>query len=127
MAAGVSFACAGADAVPDNGADALESGRARFEKSCALCHGPDARGHGPFAALMKIEPPDLTGLTRANGGAFPFSEVYRGIDGRDRPLAHGTPDMPVWGLRLLREGGDETWVRGRIFELILYLESIQEP
>lgn len=107
--------------------DAAEAGRLRFETDCALCHGPDARGNGPFAALLNVTPPDLTGLARANGGRFPFSGVYRSIDGRDRPLAHGTEAMPVWGRRWKAEGGEETWVRGRVLELILYLESVQEP
>lgn len=107
--------------------DVLAEGRARFEESCALCHGLDARGHGPFAALLKVAPPDLTGLARAAGGGFPFSDAYRAIDGRDRLLAHGGADMPVWGARWLREGGDETYVRGRVLEVLLYLESLQQP
>lgn len=114
-------------AIAADDAGALEAGRTRFERECALCHGLDARGDGPFAALLRVVPPDLTGLARANGGRFPFTEVYRSIDGRDRPVAHGTEDMPLWGRRLKREGGDETWVRGRLLELILYVESLQEP
>lgn len=105
---------------------AVAAGRQRFEENCALCHGLDARGNGPFAALLNVKPPDLTVLARNAGGEFPFSRIYRRIDGRDLPLAHGTSDMPVWGSRLKREGGDETYVRGRIFEILLYLESLQQ-
>ena len=101
--------------------------RAVFEQNCALCHGIDARGNGPFAELLKVAPPDLTTLARTAGGTFPFSRVYRAIDGRDRLHAHGTADMPIWGERWVREGGDETYARGRIFEIMLYLESIQQP
>ena len=104
----------------------IEAGRVRFEHNCAICHGFDARGNGPFAELLNVKPPDLTLLSRAQGGDFPFTRVYRRIDGRDLPLAHGTADMPIWGARLKREGGDETWVRGRIFEIMLYLESLQQ-
>ena len=32
--------------------------------------------------------------------------------------------MPIWGQRLKREGGDETYVRGCLFEILLYLESL---
>ncbi|MBK6657912.1 MAG: c-type cytochrome [Proteobacteria bacterium] len=104
----------------------IEAGRQRFEMNCAICHGLDARGNGPFAELLNVKPPDLTLLSRAQGGDFPFSRVYRRIDGRDLPLAHGTRDMPIWGRRLKREGGDETYVRGRLFEIMLYLESLQQ-
>ena len=102
------------NAGPEGG---VAAGRQRFERNCAICHGFDARGNGP---------PDLTLLSRAQGGDFPFTRIYRRIDGRDLPLAHGTRDMPIWGSRLKREGGDETWVRGRIFEIMLYLESLQQ-
>jgi mono/diheme cytochrome c family protein len=106
---------------------ALAAGRAAFEESCALCHGVDGRGQGAFAGLLKVAPPDLTALARSHGGSFPFSEVYRRIDGRDRAPAHGTDEMPIWGRRWLREGGDETYVRGRVLEIMLYLESLQAP
>ena len=105
---------------------AVEVGRQRFEHSCAICHGLDARGNGPFAELLNVKPPDLTLLSRAAGGDFPFTRVYQRIDGRDLPLAHGTRLMPIWGQRLKREGGDETYVRGRILEIMLYLESLQQ-
>lgn len=115
----------GSDAHPplESGIDA---GRQRFEMNCAICHGLDARGNGPFAELLNVKPPDLTLLSRAQGGDFPFSRIYRRIDGRDLPLAHGTRAMPLWGQRLKREGGDETYVRGRLFEIMLYLESLQQ-
>ena len=114
---------AGASAPLESGIDA---GRQRFEMNCAICHGLDARGNGPFAELLNVKPPDLTLLSRAQGGDFPFSRIYRRIDGRDLPLAHGTRSMPIWGQRLKREGGDETYVRGRLFEIMLYLESLQQ-
>ena len=105
---------------------AVEAGRQRFEYSCAICHGLDARGNGPFAELLNVKPPDLTLLSPAAGADFPFTRVYQRIDGRDLPLAHGTRLMPIWGQRLKREGGEETYVRGRILEIMLYLESLQQ-
>ena len=104
----------------------IDAGRQRFESNCAICHGFDGHGNGPFAELLNVKPPDLTMLSRAQGGDFPFSRIYRHIDGRDLPLAHGTRAMPIWGQRLKREGGDETFVRGRLFEIMLYLESLQQ-
>ena len=119
-------ATAGRAAVTGAAELGIDAGRLRFEKNCAICHGLDARGNGPFAELLNVKPPDLTLLSRAEGGDFPFSRIYQRIDGRNLPLAHGTRAMPIWGQRLKREGGDETYVRGRMFEIMLYLESLQQ-
>jgi mono/diheme cytochrome c family protein len=106
---------------------ALAAGKERFERNCGICHGLDASGGGAFAEILKVEPPDLTVLSKRNNGSFPFTEVYNAIDGRNAPLAHGRAGMPIWGDRYKQsiEGGDETLVRGRILELILYLEFLQ--
>jgi mono/diheme cytochrome c family protein len=106
---------------------AIESGRDRFERNCGICHGIDGKGGGAFSEILKVNPPDLTILSRKNNGSFPFSDVYNAIDGRNTPLAHGREGMPIWGDRYKQsvEGGSETLVRGRILELILYLESLQ--
>lgn len=127
VAGGNTGAMAADSAATTDKGSALTAGRHRFEHNCAICHGIDARGNGPFADLLNVKPPDLTLLARAAAGDFPFSRVYRRIDGRDLPLAHGTSGMPIWGTRLQRDGGDETDVRGRLLEIMLYLESLQQP
>ena len=106
---------------------ALTLGKERFERNCSICHGVDGKGGGSFAGILKVDPPDLTVLTKNNNGSFPFTEVYNAIDGRNAPLAHGREGMPIWGDRYKQvvEGGSETLVRGRILELILYLDSLQ--
>lgn len=35
-------------------------GKAVFDKSCALCHGPAGKGDGPMAAGLDPKPQDLT-------------------------------------------------------------------
>jgi len=104
-----------------------ELGRQRYEDQCAICHGADARGAGPFVLLLKKVPPDLTRLSKDNGGHFPFERIYEAIDGRSLPDAHGSREMPIWGrqFKAMVEDGSETLIRGRIMELILYLRSIQ--
>ena len=42
-------------------------------------------------------PADLTKLSEANKGVFPFSRTYEIIDGRFEVETHGKRDMPVWG------------------------------
>jgi len=104
-----------------------KSGQARFAQYCAVCHGTDAKGNGPFANLMTTPPKDLTVLAKNNGGEFPFGRVYDSIDGRNLLKAHGTTDMPIWGREMKDEGlGGETDLRGRLVETIVYLRSIQQ-
>jgi mono/diheme cytochrome c family protein len=104
------------------------AGKTRFMESCAVCHGPQASGDGPYASLLNKKPTNLTLLAKNNGGEFPFSAVFDSIDGRGPNGAHGTRDMPVWGSHW-KSGtalGAETAVRGRILETIIYLRSIQK-
>lgn len=107
---------------------AFEAGRQRFEANCGICHGLDGKGMGAFAELLNVEPPDLTVLTKRNNGYFPFTDIYNAIDGRNLPLAHGREGMPIWGDRYKQAvaDGSETLVRGRILELILYIQWLQE-
>ncbi len=109
-------------------------GEKEFQQRCALCHGEDAKGDGPYSFALVFKPADLTQLLIKNDGVFPFIEIYLVIDGREIVKSHGTRLMPIWGDRY----SEETWsvvspqyaktlVRGRIFELLLYLYYIQEP
>lgn len=109
--------------------NAVELGRQRYLNRCGICHGIDAKGDGPFTEFLKTAPPDLTKLEVNNGGHFPFHWVYLAIDGRELLAAHGTREMPIWSreFQQIVPGADETTIRGRILELILYLNSIQEP
>lgn len=105
-----------------------ETGKMRFEKHCAACHGIDGKGKGPVADALAKKPADLTRLSAKNNGEFPFWFVYQTIDGRGMPTAHGTREMPVWGKEFGQDVvglSQETYARGRILEVIVYLRSIQ--
>lgn len=114
-----------------------ELGREEFFERCAVCHGENAKGRGPVAKLLRIEPADLTRLTIENGGEFPFERVYQVIDGRAQVPAHGPRKMPVWGYEYQsiwegitdptqRRVRAEYFITGRILSLIRYLETIQQ-
>ena len=114
--------------------DGIQLGREEFVKTCAICHGKSGKGDGLFSDQLKRKPSDLTKISKNNNGVFPALEVYKVIDGREvDEFAHGTSVMPVWGMRYSAESWfdvsaqyAETVARGKIFELILYLNSIQE-
>ena len=118
-------------------------GADEYRISCMSCHGVGGGGDGPLAKFLTVKPTDLTSLAKSNGGQYPnlkaghypFMQVYQVIDGRASVDAHGERAMPVWGNRYLAEqpggissyGGDyEKLVRGRILELVYYLQSIQQ-
>ena len=115
----------------------LESAEARgkteFAESCSLCHGESGKGDGLFSTMLKVDTPDLTQLRKNNEGVFPYRDVYLIIDGRDEIKQHGPRHMPIWGDRFnsttwftVNRDYADTLVRGTIFELLLYLDSIQE-
>ena len=112
---------------------AIESGKNTYFRFCSVCHGKDGGGNGSYAINLTTQPPDLRILSEQNNAQFPWKRVFESIDGRSNQLAHGTTEMPIWSqLFDLRSWGQKNTqfadviVRGRIFELLLYLESIQD-
>lgn len=112
--------------------DAVKMGKLEYERTCSLCHGLDGKGNGPYAFALMQKPSDLTLIQKKNYAEFPFSKLYKLIDGREEVKAHGSRVMPIWGDRYSTENWlevrtrySETLIRGRIFELLLYLETIQ--
>lgn len=99
---------------------------------CAVCHGKDGKGNGPYATLLKTKPANLTVLAKDNKGVFPTQRVIHSIYGREMIPAHGRPDMPVWGHRFAeasREAGSpvtNTVASERIHLIVQYLYKIQE-
>ena len=83
-------------ALPLSAQDITEGAEA-FANHCAGCHGEDAQGAGPMAALLRVAPADLTALAAENGGTFPLARVIERIDGTTEVMAHGGP-MPLFGL-----------------------------
>lgn len=115
-------------------AEQFDIGKREFETSCANCHGRDGKGGGSFAQMLQVSMPDLTTLSKNNGGVFPISRVYNVIDGREAVKAHGTREMPIWGkhltFRAAPEHDDyryepEEFVRARILAVIDYLYRLQ--
>jgi len=112
--------------------EVIEAGKREFQRSCATCHGVDAKGDGPSTNALNVKPADLTLLSKNHGGVFLFWRTYEKISGADEaPIrGHGTREMPIWGERFRLERGDreeyQMGVRGRILSLVYYLQSIQE-
>jgi len=111
---------------------AASTGKQDFDTNCAPCHGFDGKGHGQaLYVIPQVKPPDLTVLSKANGGVFPSDRVYKSIDGRNGIPSHERFDMPFWGTTFQREGQEftpksETAVRARIMKIVDYIKSIQK-
>ena len=113
--------------------DAITMGKNEYERTCSLCHGLDGKGHGVYAFELKTPPSNLTLIEKKNYGVFPYYNLYQIIDGRNDIKSHGIREMPIWGDRYKSEiyletnpQNSETFIRGRIFELLIYLETIQQ-
>jgi mono/diheme cytochrome c family protein len=114
----------------------LKLGENEYMSNCAACHGADAKGAGPVAAVLSIKPSDLTKISKKFNGKFPEEHIYKVIDGREMINPHGDTDMPVWGHRYMsmayEKAGEvpheldaQALAFGRITSLVGYLESIQ--
>ena len=111
--------------------EVIAGGELEYQNACAICHGVDARGNGIMSRYLTVKPTNLRQLRLTPGGAFPFWEVYRKIDGQFEIRGHGTRDMPIWGDRFRAQaGGDaksaQSQAAGRILSLVFYLQYIQE-
>jgi mono/diheme cytochrome c family protein len=96
-----------------------------FRAYCASCHGADAKGNGPAAAALKTKVPDLTILSKNNGGEFPSARVRKMIMGDDVVASHGSREMPIWGPVFHQIEWDVDRGYLRLENLVKYLESIQ--
>jgi mono/diheme cytochrome c family protein len=113
-------------------AQRLDIGKREFDNNCAVCHGRDAKGAGPYADLLKRSPPDLTTMSRRNAGVFPLSQAYDVIEGAGP--GHGGRDMPIWGQDYSIKAAEyyidmpydsQAYVRSRILALAEYLSRLQ--
>jgi hypothetical protein len=116
---------------PSGAHTAQLSGAELYQQLCASCHGTTATGEGPVASLLKVTVPDLTRIAVRDGGEFPREDLVRAIDGRWDSRAHGTREMPVWGVRFYDlskpdDAAERARVDAMIERLVDYLESIQE-
>jgi len=110
----------------------MDLGKREFESKCAVCHGIDGKGGGPYAQQLKSKLPDLTTMAKRNGGVFPVERTFATIEGAGP--GHGTRDMPVWGLDYSIQAVEQmpdlpynqaVYVRTRIMALLEHLNKLQ--
>ena len=103
------------------------TGEQLYAQHCAVCHGGDLHGAGPFPAPYR-KPPDLTGLARRHGGKFPATYVNKVLKHGVTLPAHGPAEMPVWGSEFAaKESIDQAQIADRIHRLTVYLKAHQTP
>lgn len=112
----------------------IDLGKQEYQENCAVCHGANGKGSGPYVELLQKRPPDMTQLTKSNGGVFPVNRVYETIEGANVP-SHGSRDMPIWGMDYRIKAAEyfvdvpydpEPYVRARILTLLEYINRLQE-
>src|ERR1035437_518562 len=103
------------------------SGSEMYRAYCAACHGQVGKGDGPARFALKSAPTDLTQLAKRNSGKFPELQVFLAINGDVQVSAHGSKDMPVWGVVFSAMGDNGvSGAKLRIRNLTRDIESLQE-
>lgn len=108
-------------------ARALAEGKTDYIVYCQACHGIDGKG-GSMAAILARTPADLSALSAANGGAFPFWRVFSAVSGDVAVAGHDSFQMPEFWRRFQREEGLPGYAPAalRILALTHYVESLQD-
>jgi mono/diheme cytochrome c family protein len=77
-----------------------QRGAELYARHCASCHGAIASTEEVTG--RRPDSPDLTRLAARFGSPLRRDELTVFIDGRRAIPAHGTRNMPVWGVELFR-------------------------
>lgn len=96
-----------------------------YRAYCAPCHGADGKGGGPVAPALNSRVPDLTMISKRNGGIFPAKLIEHIISGDEVIIAHGSREMPIWGPIFHQIESDRDFGNVRLRNLTKYLETIQ--
>jgi mono/diheme cytochrome c family protein len=107
---------------------APSEGQRLFVRFCGACHGVNGDGDGPAAPALQPPPADLTQIGQRHDGRFPIAEITAYIDRRTVIPAHGSREMPIWGVYIgERAGGGragEEVMHNILSALLEYLQPI---
>jgi mono/diheme cytochrome c family protein len=101
------------------------AGAATYKEYCTQCHGVAGLGDGPVAKALKVQPADLTRITKRHEGKFPSGKVKQIILGDYEIPPHGSRDMPLWGLAF-RSVDNRPVAELRLVNLVHYIEGLQQ-
>jgi mono/diheme cytochrome c family protein len=97
-----------------------------FRAHCAPCHGSDGKGSGPVAPALKDSLPDLTTIAQRNGGIYPEERISKIIAGDEALMAHGSREMPIWGMIFHQVENDRDYGNVRLHNVTEYVKSLQQ-
>ncbi|WP_420325920.1 c-type cytochrome [Mameliella sp.] len=108
-----------------------DAGARIYAANCAGCHGARGRGDGRLGADLPVAPPDLTGLTLANGGVFPAEMVMETIHGYPGKFHRGS--MPEFGAELSgplvewrAPSGEVIMTPKGLLDVVAHVEGLQD-
>jgi len=109
------------------------NGKELYMQHCAFCHGLEAKGGGPLAGGLIVQPKDLTLLSRENNGVFPLVRAVMRVDGREALVSHGSP-MPIYGpyfegdrsVAMRTEAGQPMLMSVPVADITAYMIEIQQ-
>jgi mono/diheme cytochrome c family protein len=103
------------------------AGASIFQHHCVACHGADGRGRGSSSIARTHSVPDLTLISRRNGGKFPYRRVREVIEGKQAAPSSGRDqEMPSWGPVFHQVESDQDWGEVRLEAVTRHVESMQQ-
>lgn len=99
---------------------AVSAGAAQYAQHCALCHGNDLTGSGPFPPPYR-KPPDLTTLAKRHGGKFPEAYIASVLRSGPTIPAHRPLEMPILATTHVNQAQFDAWIR----DLTAFIKSRQ--
>ena len=105
-------------------------GQQYFVQYCACVPRHGWAGQRAGGAGTAHPPADFTRIAQRRGGQFADAEVAALIDGRAMVRAHGSRDMPVWGLHFGKSSVAKPLAKRRSVGMcwcsLPYLKSVQQ-
>jgi mono/diheme cytochrome c family protein len=80
--------------------ESIAAGKAVFQQSCTVCHGPEGKGDGPAAVALNPKPTNLTAGKFHHGGsdAELFKSISNGVPGTSMVGWASLPEKDRWNL-----------------------------
>jgi mono/diheme cytochrome c family protein len=101
------------------------SGASLYRAFCVSCHGTNGKGGGPIADTLPQKVPDLTTISRSNGGVYPRDRVLTAVRNGGTTGVHSPGGMSYWEKEFAVLEPQKGAAEQRLRALVDYIETLQ--